>query len=146
NQAGAVLKAAGLKFCYHPHGYEFQPHGAGTLFDLLVQQTRPELVNFELDVFWAQHAGQDPAKLLQTYPKRFLLVHLKDLRKDVTGDLTGSAPDDTSVVLGQGKVDWAAVLRGAKQAGVRWYFIEAEEPEAAVNIPLSLAFLERMRF
>ena len=146
NQAGAVLKAAGLKFCYHPHGYEFQPHGEGTLFDLMVQQTKPDLVNFELDVFWALHGGQDPAKLLQTYPKRFLLVHLKDLHKDVAGDLTGNAPDDTSVVLGTGKVDWPAVLRAAKQAGVKWYFIEAEEPEAAANIPLSLAFLERLRF
>lgn len=146
NQAGAVLKAAGLKFCYHPHGYEFQPHGEGTLFDLMLQQTKPELVNFELDVFWAIHAGQDPAKLLQTHPKRFTLVHLKDLRKDVAGDLTGSAPDDTSVVLGTGKVDWAAVLRAARQAGVKWYFIEAEEPEAAAHIPLSLRFLERIRF
>ncbi len=146
NQAGAVLKAAGLKFCYHPHGYEFQPYGEGTLFDLLVQQTKPELVNFELDVFWALHAGQNPAKLLQAYPKRFLLLHLKDLRKDVVGDLTGSAPDDTSVALNAGRMDWPAVLRAAKQAGVRWYFIEAEEPEAATNIPISLTFLERLRF
>lgn len=146
NQAGAVLKAAGLKFCYHPHGYEFQPHGDGTLFDWMMQQAKPELVSFELDVFWATHGGQDAAKLLLKYPRRFVMVHLKDLRKDVPGDLTGDTTDDTSVVLGTGKVDWAAVLRAAKQTGIKHYFIEAEEPEAPTNIPLSLRFLEGLKF
>lgn len=146
NQAGAVLKAAGLKFCYHPHGYEFQPHGEGTLFDWMVQQTKPELVSFQLDIFWATHGGQDAAKLLLKYPRRFVMAHLKDLRKDVPGDLTGDTPDDTSVVLGTGKVDWPAVLRAAKQIGIKHYFIEAEEPEAPTNIPLSLRYLEQLRF
>lgn len=146
NQAGAVLKAAGLKFCYHPHGYEFQPHGDGTLFDWMMQQTKPELVNFELDVFWATHGGQDAAKLLLKYPRRFVMLHLKDLRKDVPGDLTGDTTDDTSVVLGTGKVNWPAVLRAAKQIGIKHYFIEAEEPEAPTNIPLSLRYLEQLRF
>ena len=146
NQAGAVFKAAGLKFCYHPHGYEFQPAAEGTLFDWMVAQTKPELVSFQLDVFWATHAGQDAARLLQKYPRRFVMAHLKDLRKDVKGDLTGDTTDDTSVALGAGKVDWAAVLRAAKQAGVQWYFIEAEELEVVAHIPLSLRFLERLRF
>lgn len=146
NQAGAVLKAAGLKFCYHPHGYEFQPAGQGTLFDWMVEQTKPELVSFQMDVFWVTHGGQDAAKLLLKYPRRFVLLHLKDLRKDVPGDLTGDTTDDTSVPLGTGKVDWPAVLRAAKQIGVKAYFIEAEEPEAFQHLPLNLAYLERLRF
>jgi len=146
NQAGAVFKAAGLKFCYHPHGYEFQPYGDGTLFDWMAQQTKPELVSFQLDVFWATHGGQDAAKLLQKYPTRFLLIHLKDLRKDVKGDLTGDTTDDTSVLLGTGRVDWPSVLRAAKQVGIKWYFIEAEEPESMEHLPLNLAYLERVRF
>lgn len=146
NQAGAVLKAAGLKFCYHPHGYEFQPHGGATLFDWMMEQTKPELVSFQLDVFWATHGGQDAAKLLLKYPRRFVMLHLKDLRKDVPGDLSGDTTDDTSVVLGTGKVDWPTVLRTAKQIGIKHYFIEAEEPEAPTNIPLSLRYLEQLRF
>jgi len=60
NRAGEKLKAAGLRFAYHPHGFEFQPWKEGTLFDLMVAETKPEFVAFELDVFWAVHGGADP--------------------------------------------------------------------------------------
>ncbi|NOT62646.1 MAG: sugar phosphate isomerase/epimerase [Acidobacteria bacterium] len=146
NQAGAACKAAGIKFFYHIHGFEFQPTAQGTLFDLLLKECKPALVNFELDVFWATHGGQDAAQMLRQHPSRFLLTHLKDLRKDVKGDLTGKAPDDTSVVLGTGKVNWPDVLRAAKRAGIKWHFIEAEELEAAENIPQSLAYLKMLKF
>ena len=65
NRAGSLLAKNGLTFFYHNHGFEFVPHGAGTLFDLLVTETKPDFVRFELDVFWAVHPGQDPVKLLQ---------------------------------------------------------------------------------
>jgi sugar phosphate isomerase/epimerase len=146
NQAGAACKAAGLKFFYHIHGFEFQPWQQGTLFDLLLKECKPALVNFELDVFWATHGGQDAAQMLRRHPSRFLLTHLKDLRKDVKGDLTGKAPDDTSVVLGKGKVNWPDVLRAAKRANLKWHFIEAEELEAAENIPQSLTYLKSLKF
>ena len=146
NQAGAASKAAGLKFFYHIHGFEFQPVAEGTLFDLMLRECKPALVNFELDVFWATHGGQDAAQMLRKHPSRFLLTHLKDLRKDVQGDLTGKAPDDTSVVLGTGKINWPDVLRAAQRAGIKWHFIEAEELEAAENIPKSLAYLKGLKF
>jgi sugar phosphate isomerase/epimerase len=146
NRAGRAIKAAGLQFCYHPHGYEFVPTAKGTLFDDLAAQTDTEAVGFELDVFWAKHGGQDPAKLLAKYPRRFHLMHLKDLQKGVKGDLTGKAPDETSVALGTGQIDFPAVLKAAKKAGVKWYFIEEESPDAPANIPVSLRYLERLRF
>lgn len=142
NQAGQHLKAAGLRFAFHLHGYEFQPFQEETLFDLLVQETRPELVDFELDVFWAVHGGADPAKLLRRYGSRFALMHIKDLRKGAKGDLTGSAPDEDSVSVGEGQVDWPAVLREAQLAGVRHYFIEDESVAAINQIPRTLRYLE----
>ena len=145
NRAGAQIKAAGLQFCYHPHGYEFVPTANGTLFDDLVAQTDQKNVGFELDVFWAKHGGQDPAKLLEKYPHRFQLMHLKDLQKGVVGNLTGQSPDETSVALGTGQIDWPSVLRAAKKAGVKWYFIEEESPDAPRNIPESLAYLAGLR-
>lgn len=141
NRAGAKIKAAGLQFCYHPHGYEFVPTEKGTLFDDLASRMDPKVANFELDIFWAKHGGADPAKLIEKYPQRILLMHLKDLQKGVKGDLTGKAPDETSVALGSGQIDFKAVLSAAKKAGVRWYFIEEESPEAPTNIPLSLKYL-----
>ena len=76
NRAGEALAKHGLKFFYHTHGYEFQPHGNGTLFDLLMAETKPNFVLYEMDVFWIVHLGQDPVKLFQQYGKRFELVHV----------------------------------------------------------------------
>jgi len=146
NRAGEKLKAAGITFAYHIHGYEFQPYGEGTLFDLLATELKPEFVSFELDVFWAFHGGQDPVALMRKYPKRFTLMHLKDMRKGEKGNLTGNAPDDWSVALGAGQIDFPAVLREAKKAGVKWYFVEEESPTPLDNIPAGLRYLERMRF
>lgn len=147
NRWGAQLRRAGLELCYHPHGYEFHPSPEGTLFDLLAAKTDPASVNFQADVFWMAWPGQDPVKLLRRYPKRFLLVHLKDLRKGSnTGDLSGQAPEESSVALGTGLIDFPAVLRAAKDIGVRRYYVEDEAPEAGANIPLSMKYLEAVRF
>jgi hypothetical protein len=114
NKAGEKLQAAGLRFAYHLHGFEFQPYQAGTLFDLMAAQTKPEFVTFEMDVFWVAHGGADPVKLMRKYGHRFELMHVKDLKKGVKGDLTGNAPDEWSVPVGQGQVDWPALLASAR--------------------------------
>ena len=67
NKAGEVMAKHGLKFFYHCHGYEFQPYGQGTLFDLLMQETDPKLVSYEMDIFWVVFPNQDPVKLFQKY-------------------------------------------------------------------------------
>jgi sugar phosphate isomerase/epimerase len=67
NHAGAVLASHGIKFYYHTHGYEFQPFADGTLFDLLMHETNPRYVSFEMDVMWVVFPGQDPTKLLYNY-------------------------------------------------------------------------------
>lgn len=146
NAAGEKLAAAGLRFAYHPHGFEFAPHGDGTLFDLMVGETKPEFVAYELDVFWAAHGGADPVKLLKRYGKRFELMHIKDWKKGATGNLTGSAPDAESVAVGEGQIDWPAVLKAAQEAGLKHYFIEDEALEAIDQIPRSLRYLEQIKF
>jgi sugar phosphate isomerase/epimerase len=100
-----------------------------------------------MDVFWVVHPGQDPVKLLEKYKGRWELMHLKDMRKGVkTGELTGKTDVTNDVVLGTGQMDWPAILKAAKKAGVKWYFIEDESPTAAEQIPQSLAFLETVKF
>ena len=107
-----------MKFYYHNHGYEFYPHGQGTLFDLLMAETDPQCVYFQMDVLWTVFPGQDPAKLLQKYPDRWLLLHLKDLKKGVpTGSLAGHTELTNDVALGTGQVDWPALFPHPKRPG-----------------------------
>jgi sugar phosphate isomerase/epimerase len=150
NAWGAAFKAAGITFTYHPHGYEFRPLKEGdarTCFDLLVAETKPELVSFEMDVFWVTHPGQDPAKLLAKYPNRWALMHLKDLRRGApTGIHTGHAPQSDDVPLGTGQVNWPAVLKQAAAVGVEHYFIEDESATPLEAVPMSVKYLERVKF
>ncbi len=141
NRVGATLRDHGLTFCYHNHGYEFAPHGDQTLFDVIVQTTDPEAVSFELDILWAQFPGADPAQLLRTYPERFRLMHLKDLRRGVTGDLTGKTAQENDVALGDGQLNLPEIFQAAAQSSISHYYIEDESPSVATQVPRSLAYL-----
>jgi sugar phosphate isomerase/epimerase len=147
NAAGKALAKEGMKFYYHNHGYEFYKHGDGTLFDLLVSSTDSACVYYQMDVLWTVLPAQDPVKLLKKYPDRWLLLHLKDLKKGVpTGSLTGHTDLTNDVALGTGQVDWPALLEACQQIGVKYYFIEDESPTVLKQVPESLRFLESVRF
>jgi sugar phosphate isomerase/epimerase len=141
--AGKVISQNGLQLCYHPHGYEFRPYGQGTLFDYLVEHTDPRYLNFEMDVFWVKHPGQDPVALLKKYPTRFPLLHLKDRKPGTEGNQNGQADEETNVVLGQGDVGIAEIMKEARRIGVKHYFIEDESSRAEEQIPESLRFLRQ---
>jgi sugar phosphate isomerase/epimerase len=144
NTIGKALKENGVTFCYHIHGYEFQPYQDGTLFDYIVKNTNPEYVSFELDILWAYYGGADPVGLLKKYGKRFQLIHLKDLKKGVKGDLTGGTPLENDVTLGTGQIDIAGVIREAKKIGIKHYFIEDESPIWYQQVPKSIAYLKSL--
>jgi sugar phosphate isomerase/epimerase len=136
----------GMKFYYHVHGYEFQPYEQGTLFDLLMSATKPAWVSYEMDIFWVVFPGQDPVKLFQKYGKRWELVHLKDMKKGTPTGPQARWPDvSTNVPLGSGQIEMVPLLRAAKKAGVKWYFIEDESPSSEQQIPQSLRFLEQVK-
>lgn len=144
NRWGEQLKTAQLQFCYHPHGYEFAPSPEGTLLDTLIERTQPGTVQYQMDVFWIAWPGQDPVHYLRKYPRRFPLMHLKDLRKGLKGNQTGQAPEDASVPVGTGSIDFRAVLETARTIGVKRFYIEDESPEAATQIPESLRYLRSL--
>jgi sugar phosphate isomerase/epimerase len=146
NRVGKILKEEhGLSFVYHNHGFEFEPYQDGTLYDLLMQKTNPKYVSFELDILWAFFPGHDPVQLLNKYGKRFKLMHLKDLRKGVTGNLSGGTSPENDVVLGTGQIDIPAVLKAAKKAGIRHYYIEDESSHVDVQVPKSIAYLKNLK-
>ncbi len=146
NRAGELAAEQGIRFFYHTHGYEYQPHGDGTLFDLLMAKTDPKLVFLEMDLLWTVFPGQDPVKLLEKYPKRWVLMHLKDLKKGVTGNLSGGTDVKNDVVLGTGQMNFPAIFQAARKAKVKYYFIEDESPWAVTQIPQSLRFLEHVEW
>ncbi|WP_375448605.1 sugar phosphate isomerase/epimerase family protein [uncultured Fibrella sp.] len=146
NTAGRLLTDAKLTLCYHTHGYEFQKNPKGTTyFDYLAQNLDPKYVNFEMDVFWVKAPGEDPIKLLQQYPKRFLLAHLKDRKPGTPNTMTGHADVESNVVLGDGDIGIAAFMQAAKKAGVKHFFIEDESSRSMEQMPKSLAFLRGLK-
>ncbi len=141
NTTGKYLNEQGLYFCYHNHGFEFVPHEDGTLFDYMVQNTDPDYVSFEIDAMWVMHPGHDPVELLQKYPERFRLMHLRDLKKGVIGDLTGRTDVQNDVVLGTGQVDFPALLREAQKTNIEYYFIEDGHPDVVNRVPKSREYI-----
>jgi len=142
NAWSAALAKDGKKFAYHAHGYEFGAAPGGTLFDFLATSTDPAHVKFEMDTFWIAVPGQDCVKLLEKYPNRWRLMHLKDLRKGAPiGNQQGRADDKDSVPVGEGILPWDKVLPLARRQGCEDYFIEDESPDAMNQVPISLKYL-----
>ncbi|MFL6280697.1 MAG: sugar phosphate isomerase/epimerase family protein, partial [Vicinamibacterales bacterium] len=145
NSWGAAAAREKLRLGYHIHGYEFVAGPGGTLLDTLFKATDPRLVDYEMDVFWVVRGGGDPVALLDKYGARIRIVHLKDLARGTpTGVTTGEAPDEASVALGTGIIDWTAVMKAAIKARVKWYLIEDEHPAAVRQIPQSVEYLRRL--
>lgn len=146
NKAGKLLKDEfGIKFCYHNHGYEFVPYEGGTLMDYIIQKTNPEYVSFEIDILWSFIHGQDPAKLIAKYPKRFQLLHLKDLKKGAELNASGGTAVDNDVALGTGQLNLPLILKEARKAGIKHYYIEDESTNYARQVPQSMAYLKSLK-
>ena len=135
NSIGAKAKQAGLQFAYHNHNFEFKDQGGGkTGYEVLLAETDPELVKFELDCGWAVTAGHNPVDLFKKYPTRYRMMHVKDFvaGSKTTTDLRGeSRPKGTE--LGRGHIDYKPIFAAAGPAGVEYYFSEQEPPIAGMT-------------
>lgn len=146
NAMGKQLREKhGLTFVLHNHGMEFVPEGQGTLYDLIMAQTRPEDVSFELDVLWAYLPGADPVEIFRKYGARIPLMHVKDVRKGLPRTWGHKYESDNDVALGTGQLDQAAIFAAAKQAGVKHFYLEDESSHSQAQVPQSLAFLKADR-
>ena len=138
NHAGEQTRAAGLRFAYHNHSYEFTPVEGRIPFDVLLAETDPAVVEIEMDLYWITKGGQDPRVYFARHPGRFPLVHVKD---------AGPAPDFQMVDVGRGAIDWKGIFAMSRQAGMRHVFVEHDEPDDAfASIATGLQYLKRLRF
>ena len=146
NAAGKTLKENGLTFAYHPHGYEFRTYweGESTLFEYMMDNTDPEYVSYQMDVFWIKNPGQDPVALLKQYPDRWKMLHLKDRRIGTPNNPNGRQDKESNVVLGTGDVGIAEIMKTAKALGIKHYFIEDESSRALEQVPKSIDYLRSL--
>lgn len=123
NEAGKIIKAAGIPFGYHNHEMEFAkviPGGSELKFgrhykgekvyDIFLAETDPSLVFFEMDVYWAVMGQQDPVEYLKKYPKRIKVLHIKD--RYVLGD--------------SGMMNFEQIFKQFYANGHKDYFVEME--------------------
>lgn len=138
NRFGAAAEEQGLRVGYHNHDFEFETlEGGARGYDILVGETDPDLVDIELDLFWAVKAGQDPVALFERDAGRFRLCHVKDMAD--RGGTEAQAP------VGQGEIDFARIFAHADQAGLRHYFVEQDNPtDPLMSIRASLEYLQRL--
>ena len=122
---GRKLKASGIAFGYHNHNFEFVKVGNRTGYDILVQESDPAAVSFELDLGWAAAAGNDPVELLARHSGRYTGMHVKDIKASTVPN-TALKMDPADI--GAGKLDWKAILPAGYAAGVRNFFLEQEPP------------------
>lgn len=117
NEASAICKASGLGLGYHNHNFEFVKYGETTGYDILLKETDPKAVKFEMDIYWVVRSGNDPIKLFTDHPGRFPMWHVKDMDK---------VDNTINTEVGSGKIDFKAIYKGAKLAGLKHLIVEQE--------------------
>ena len=112
------LMAAGIRFGFHNHAHEFilDRHTGKTNYDIIIDAPHMML---EIDTYWIQHAGIDPAKFMLRFPGRLQVIHVKD-KEVVSGDGPVMAP------VGEGNLDWDAIIEAGKAGGVEWWTVEQD--------------------
>ena len=116
NSFGAQCKGAGLRLAYHNHDFEFTPVGGQLPYDILMQNTDPAIVQFELDMYWAKKGGQDLNALFARHAGRIVMVHVKDMLPN--GEMTD---------VGLGTIPFAQILAEPAARPVAHYFVENDD-------------------
>ena len=136
NRYGKAAREAGFRFAYHNHAAELTPIDGTIPYDILLGETSPDAVSFEMDIYWVLSGGGDPLAYFARWPGRFPLLHVK-----------GRAADGAMVDVGAGTVDWGAIFARSKQAGVRHSFVEHDDaPDPFASAAASYSYLRKLRF
>lgn len=139
NRFGEKCKAGGIMYGYHTHNGEFADYDGITPFDILVKETDPELVTFELDLFWAAVAGVDPVLLVNQYPGRIKLLHIKEMSQKMDEAYTTFDPANgmdklmeimkLQTIVGTGIIDFRSIIGQVRDAGIEHLVIESDFPD-----------------
>jgi len=119
NECGDICKKNGIRFAYHNHDYSFKAFSGMIPHDFIMENTNPDTVDHEMDIYWVVTGGANPIEYLKKYPNRFRLCHVKDRMKNT---------EDTqaSCTLGTGIIDFPSILKVAKENGMKYFMVEQE--------------------
>ncbi|MFC0264240.1 sugar phosphate isomerase/epimerase family protein [Fontibacter flavus] len=121
NRQGEICKNHGIKYAYHNHGYTFVELDGQIPQDYIMENTDPDLVDFEMDTYWVYTAGKDPIDYIKRFPNRFTLGHVKDK----SGDLPFEEANG-STLIGKGIMDFPSILRAGMDNGMKYFIVEQE--------------------
>ena len=131
-EVGKKLAEAGLTFSYHNHSFEFEKFDGRLGLDIIYEETDPRHVLAELDTYWVQHGGGDPAEWIDKLGDRIVLLHLKDM--------TMHGSEQFFAEVGEGNLNWPAILKAARAANTRWYLVEQDTCERDPFESLEISF------
>lgn len=138
NIYGEACKKAGIQFAYHNHAFEFDVKEGKIPYDVLLEGTDPDLVNFEMDLYWIKKAGYEPLNYFNKFPGRFTLWHVKDLDPE-TGKYTE---------VGSGNINFEELFNNASKSGMQYFFVELDNSElpALESIKISYDYLDGSKY
>jgi len=119
DKAGATLAAADLTLCYHNHHLEFRKLDERLILDLIYSGTRQRHLQGEIDTYWVQFGGGNPAEWCQKLSGRLPLLHLKDY-------MVGADNNVTMCEIGAGNLDWNVIVQNAETSGCQWFIVEQD--------------------
>lgn len=140
NQKGAVCKENGLRFAYHNHEYSFKELDGMMPQDVMMDNTDPSLVDYEMDIYWVVTGGADPIAYFNKYPNRWRLCHVKDRKKGVSMEEREASCD-----LGTGQIDYPGILKAGKEKGLEYYIVEQELYENSTPLQSAKADADYMK-
>ena len=137
-EIGKRLKEAGLSLMYHNHSFEFVRFGKLTGLDVILQESDPRYLNAEVDVYWVQHGGGDPAAWVRKVTGRMPVVHLKDMVIHNHSQIYAE--------IGEGNINWDSVLQACRDIGVQYYVVEQDQSlrNPFESLDISYRFLKGM--
>jgi sugar phosphate isomerase/epimerase len=147
NEWGQRARDLGLRFAFHNHDYEFRKFDGVTGFDILLKETDPKLVFFEMDCYWITQAGLDPIEMMHRLGPRVRMLHLKDRKPGFpsSNDMSHASAHFTEV--GSGAIDWPRIIAAGEKMHIEHYFVEQDSitGDPIQSVRASYAYLEKIR-
>ena len=139
SQVARSLKERGLTFGYHNHSFELEKYDGVTGLETLYSESDPAVFQAEIDTYWIQHGGGDPAWWIRRMKDRCTVLHCKDM-------VMRGSKEQLMAEVGEGNLNWPAILAAAKDAGVKWYVVEQDvcQRDPFESLAISLRNMQAM--